>query len=58
MNVKDLITEDVPQKAHYIVVELTDGSVYTLEADTTEQLHKKVSELEIRAKSEGLKIVQ
>lgn len=58
MDAKDLITEEVPVKNHYTVVEISNGNTYTIEADSVEELYKKIDELERRANSEGLTIVK
>ncbi|WP_058485919.1 hypothetical protein [Defluviitalea phaphyphila] len=52
--IKDISTNGIPNKPFFTVVQLNNGHVYTIEANSTEELYNMVNKIEEDAKKEGL----
>jgi uncharacterized protein YlzI (FlbEa/FlbD family) len=50
----ELSITGIPKRPFFTVVQLNNGHVYTIEADSTEELYEKVSEIEVEAIKQGL----
>ncbi|NLK22088.1 MAG: hypothetical protein GX308_08455 [Epulopiscium sp.] len=52
--IQEISSTGIPQKPFFTVMQLKDGHVFTIEADSTEELYSLVVAMEDEAKREGL----
>lgn len=52
--IQEISTKGIPKKPFFTVIQLNNGHVYTIEADSTEELYKMAAAVEDEAKQKGL----
>lgn len=52
--IAEIATQGIPNKPFFTVIQLNNGHVYTIEADSTEELYQTVTKIEEEARQKGL----